>query len=230
MNKLLPMLKRYRRHLIWAVILLPLLLAFNYYTVIPICMKYSKPVTMYMEWGEKAVAQGTPKRITFRIPSAYLLPNINPELRSGGKVRFLAVQINEHSAPGCLYFSQTAHEIQEHRSYLSYIHLTPSGVANRPNKMQRSICTKNPKIPSDVEGFDVYKSDRGKCYVPQVATGFPLFFDCMITDMPRGCRAWAFYKDMRLQYGFPHANLTDWRTINDRVVAKIDDLITDIDE
>ncbi len=232
MSKLLPILKRYRRHLIWAVTLLPLLLAFNYYTVIPICMRYSKPVTYYMEWGEKAVARGTPKRITFRIPSAYLMPNINPELRSGGKVRFIHFMFNTSgNTPGCLYHELDSWEREAETKNIIFVTILPI-IGKALSEVER-IRDRETKISED-DGFDVYsrESSLSENYVPNTMQQDGLYFNCLKATTARkgGCTGHAVYKRMYIKYIFRRTELKNWQEIQKTVFDKIDSFTSSIDK
>lgn len=227
MQSLLSWSKRNRRLLVWAAVLAPVLWWFNYSVIIPICMPYSKPVTMYLEWNEKQRASGSVERITFRIPSAYLIPINSPASRGAGYHSTIGFSFDkQEERPACLLQKQ---DYPDTKNYQIYVTLQSFGKALVDPAEARECSSRTPVVPSPKSGFDSYKSDMGQCFIPKDRGDTRVFFNCIIADGMRGCRAWTVYKDMRVTYGFHHTHLAEWKEIHAKVLKKIDSFIYDID-
>lgn len=222
---------RQKKLLKWAVILIVPLWLFNHYIVMPGCMRFSKPVTMVLEWNEKQIAQGTPKRATFRIPSAYLMtPVPNRENRRGGKVDFIEFSLNTQGGPGCRVGKGL--EKWEKAKVVNdkvYVSLKP-GIYRNSDHMKYRICTRYPEISSDIAGFKAYEGPS-RCYIPIEQPEIPVFFACMNADKIRGCTAWTYYQHVRLKYGLnQHSMLENWKDVHAIVLRKIDQFVVTIDK
>lgn len=221
-------IKRNRRLLIRAAILITVIWWFNYSVIIPICMSPSKPVTMYLKWNEKYQANGTPRRITFRIPSAYLLPLNSPARRGSGYHEGIGFEFDkDNELPACLLKKEQSDGIT--KNYKISVSIKPGKALNLPDSMEDYLCTSHQQVISDVKGFIAHKNGAGKCYVPEDKKNTKVIFDCMFVDGPRGCMAWTSYKGMRVQYIFNHSQLSEWHEVHDKVLRKIDSFISDID-
>lgn len=204
----------------------------NYYIALPICARYSKPVTMYMEWNEKQIAAGSPKRITFRIPYAYLLPHDTPFGSGIGPQSVIGFSFDKDTGkPACLLETSDRFEREANQGSFIFVSVHPS-LPKMPENSRVSGCTRYPQIESGYEGFNAYRSsDRSTCYVPENPPSNLSHFDCLNGDEKiRGCRASVFYKSLRIEYSFRRNKMAEWATIQDKVLEKIDSYISDIDE
>lgn len=204
----------------------------NHYMSLPICMRYSKPVTMYMEWNEKQIAGGTPKRITFRIPIAYQLPMNSPARHGAGLHSSIAFEFDKDTGrPGC--FLDRGERWEREANYGRQIFVSVQPAISKPQETLRtSACTRHQQIESEYDGFRAYHSSNvTTCYLPNNTPNNMAYIDCQNgDDKVRGCGASVIYKDMRVRYSFRRNKMPEWSAIQDKVFKKIDSFISDIDE
>lgn len=223
-------MKKYKRYLVPAIAVAVALWAFDQYVVLPICMPFGKPVTMYLEWNEKQQALGTPKRITFRIPSAYLLPMNSPSSRGEGYHESISFNIDsKQSQPACL-LPQRDEWVRKREAIKIPVSIRPS-IPDAVLNIRDLTCTKYQAIDSDIPGFMAYRShNHVECYIPIKQPSSPLFFRCGITNAPPllGCESVVEYKNVQVAYQLRSNKLAQWPEIQAKVFKKIDDFVVDI--
>ena len=226
--------KRNRKWLSWAIVLGLLYWAFSFYVVIPVCMPFSKSATFYLESHKKQQSEGAPKRIYFRIPSAYFNGYYPPH---GGKVLSLGLHVDQFTQkPFCLMPTDIPSERELGGMTVQMKGVWKSGASNfMPSIFMRRPLLPENKIGAVGDGLIAYKYNQGEDYLAlENERSVPTYFSCFRDDKGksryRRCNVETIYRDMWVSYAFNGSRLAEWQKIEQTAFEFIDSRISRIEK
>jgi hypothetical protein len=204
--------------------------AYSYYVFVPVCEWPSKSITMYLEGPKR---EGMPRRVTFRVPSAYMINRAYAPRLTGGKQSRISLNLNiRKNEPECLT------KLSRFLNHEDFIYITISGLGT-VDGFQEFMATQYQSTEKEVPAEDGFRGYRRKSVmedfvVPRINPQNPIFFNCIARDAPNyvhgssGCRAWTNYKGLSVQYGFRRSKLQQWQEIQKKAFDFIDSITIDI--